>query len=145
MAWWMWLVLGLLLLVCELLTPGGLYLFFLGLSALGVGALVGLIESIPLWSQWLLFSVLSLVAALFFRRPLLDRIRRLSRSKAVDSLVGEIATALEDIPVDAIGKAELRGTAWNALNIGDSPLVRAQRCRVERLEGLTLHVRKESK
>jgi membrane protein implicated in regulation of membrane protease activity len=145
MAWWMWLVLGLLLLVCELLTPGGLYLFFLGLSALGVGALVGLIESIPLWSQWLLFSALSLVAALFFRRPLLERIRRLSRSKAVDSLVGETATALEDIPVDAIGKAELRGTAWNALNIGDSPLARAQRCRVERLEGLTLHVRKESK
>ncbi len=38
------------------------------------------------------------------------RIQRSSHHKAVDSLVGEVATALEDIPAGAIGKAELRGT-----------------------------------
>jgi membrane protein implicated in regulation of membrane protease activity len=127
-----------------LLTPGGLYLFFLGLSALGVGALVALSDHIPLWGQWLLFSVLSIVAALFFRRPLLEWIRHFSHTKAVDSLVGETATALEDIPVGGIGKAELRGAAWSARNVGDAPLTRAQRCQVERLDGLTLYVRQES-
>ena len=45
---------------------------------------------------------------------------------------------MEDIAVDAVGKAELRGTTWNARNVGDKLLTRAQRCRVRRVDGLTL-------
>jgi len=59
----------------------------------------------------------------------------------VDNLIGETAQALEDIAVDAIGKAELRGAAWNAHNIGDAPIPGSTRCRVERVDGLTLYVR----
>jgi inner membrane protein len=46
--------------------------------------------------------------------------------------------------VNSVGKAEMRGTAWNTRNIGDQPLARGQRCRVERVEGLMIFVRAES-
>ena len=36
--------------------------------------------------------------------------------KDVDSLVGDIAVPLEDIPAGAVGRAELRGTVWSARN-----------------------------
>jgi len=42
---------------------------------------------------------------------------------------------------NGFGKAELRGTAWNARNVGDTPIAESQRCRVERVDGLTLWVR----
>jgi membrane protein implicated in regulation of membrane protease activity len=65
-------------------------------------------------------------------------------SESVDSLVGEVAVPLEDISVNSVGKAEMRGTSWNTRNIGDQPLARGQRCRVERVEGLMIFVRAES-
>lgn len=141
MLWWIWILLGFFLLLVELLTPGGLYLLFFGTAAILVGMLAGLDLSGPTWMQWLLFSILSIVALLLFRRPLLQKLRPAGQSKEVDSLAGETAVTLEDIAVDAIGKAELRGTSWNARNIGSNPLTRGQRCIVERVEGLMLWVR----
>jgi membrane protein implicated in regulation of membrane protease activity len=51
---------------------------------------------------------------------------------------------LEDISVNSVGKAEMHGTSWTTRNIGDKPLARGQRCRVERVEGLMIFVRAES-
>ena len=114
---------------------------FLGVYGLGVALVTALWPGFPLWAQWLMFSILGTVTVLFFRRPLLERFRHAWPGKAVDSLVGETATAMEDIPVNGFGKAELRGTSWNARNSGDAPVVRAQRCSVERMDGLTLYIR----
>ena len=49
----------------------------------------------------------------------------------------------EEIPARGIGKAEMRGTSWSAHNISEQSLARGQRCRVERIEGLTIYVRAE--
>jgi inner membrane protein len=43
-----------------------------------------------------------------------------------------------------VGKAEMRGTSWNTRNVSDQTIARGQRCRVERVEGLTIFVRAES-
>jgi inner membrane protein len=95
----------------------------------------------PPWIQWLMFSILSVAALSLFRRPLLKRLRPATLAQDVDSLVGETAIALEDMAADAIGKAELRGSAWSARNVGGISLTRGQRCRVERVDGLMLCVR----
>ena len=76
-----------------------------------------------------------------FRKPLLQRFQRLSPVSNVDNLTTEIAIALEDIPAGGRGKADLRGTSWNAENLESFPIVKSTRCRVERLDGLTLFVR----
>ena len=141
MLWWVWILLGFLLLLAELLTPGGLYLLFFGASAIFVGLLAGLnLVGLP-WMQWLMFSVFAVLALSFFRRPLLKRFRPATMTQEVDSLVGQVAIALDDIAVDAVGRAELRGAAWSARNVGGNSLTRGQRCTVERVDGLMLFVR----
>ena len=144
MLWWLWLLLGLLLAGLELLTPGGFFVIFFGVAALVVGVLAGLDLAGPVWLQWLLFSLLSVVSLLCFRSPLLARMGRgTAAGSSVDSLVGETATPLEDIGPNAIGRAELRGAAWTARNGDPRPVTRGQRCLVQRVDGLTLWIRAE--
>jgi membrane protein implicated in regulation of membrane protease activity len=50
---------------------------------------------------------------------------------------------LEDIPAGGIGRAELRGTTWTARGADGIPLSRGTRCRVDRVDGLTLWLRAE--
>ena len=143
MHWWLWLVLGLALLVLEVLTPGGFYVLFFGVGALVVGTLVGVGAGGPVWFQWLLFSVISAVSLLAFRPYLLRVTRSQERPDPMDTLEGELATPLEDISPGSVGKAELRGTTWTAVNQDSGMLGRGQRCRVARVDGLTLVIRAE--
>ncbi len=108
MEWWIWILLGLLLLLAELVTPGGFYFIFFGSGAVVVGVLAGLGIGGPVWFQILLFSILSLVSLWLFREKLLKLTEQAPDMK-IDSLVGETAVANDEIPVNGIGKVELRG------------------------------------
>jgi membrane protein implicated in regulation of membrane protease activity len=142
MAWWTWILLGFALILLELATPGAFYFLFFGASALLVGVLVGFGISTSQWLDWLLFSVFAVGAIAFLRPTLLRRFGPSMDGPTVDSLIGEIATALERIQGNGgIGKVEMRGSTWNACNTGDHVLTRGERCRVERVEGLMLYVR----
>ncbi|HEU5315329.1 MAG TPA: NfeD family protein [Chloroflexota bacterium] len=143
MEWWLWLVLGVLLLAVELFTPGGFYLLFFGAGALLTGALAAsrLPPTSSLSVQIVVFLAVSLAGLLLFRNAVVARFRRRIRGGEVDSLSQGTATALGDIAPGAIGKVELRGANWTARNTGGVPLARGQRCTVERVDGLTLWVR----
>jgi membrane protein implicated in regulation of membrane protease activity len=143
MEWWIWLLVGLLLFLAELLTPGGFYSIFFGVGAIIVGILAGFDLAGPTWFQFILFSLLSVLTLWLFREKLLQ-LTRAHSTEPVDNLVGETAVLLEDISANGMGKAEMRGTSWNTRNLGDKPLERGQRCRVERVEGLTIFVRAET-
>jgi inner membrane protein len=142
MEWWMWMLLGLLLLLAELVTPGGFYFIFFGIGAVVVGVLAGLGAGGLAWLQFLLFSILSLVSLWLFRGKLL-KLTEAAPDRNVDSLIGETAVASDEIPVNGIGKVEMRGSAWSARNVGDKPLKHGERAKVERVEGLMLFVRLE--
>jgi len=141
MTWWLWTLAGLGLLGLEVLTPGGFFVLFFGLGALAVGVLVGLGLGGPPWLQLLLFSVLSTVMLVLFRRRMLESMR--TPEGEVGGLVGDVAVLLDDLPPGAVGKAELRGTAWSVRHEGAEVLPRGQRCRVVRVDGLMLHLRPE--
>jgi inner membrane protein len=143
MDWWLWILLGFLLLLAELVTPGGFYILFFGLGAIAVGLLAAFESAGPTWFQFVLFSIISVLSLLFFRKKLLELTRGPSTDR-VDTYIGETAVALEDISVNGIGKAEMRGTPWNTRNLSGRPLTRGERCKVERVEGLTLFVRAET-
>ena len=136
MTWWLWLVLGLALTALELLTPGGFYLIFFGLSALLIGTLQLLGLHSQVWVQWFLFTALSFVLLAVFRNPVLKAFR--PQDLPVDQLVGQIAIPIEDIPAGAVGKAELRGAGWNARNEHHGPIQKGQRCLVRRVDELML-------
>ena len=142
MEWWIWILVGLLLVLAELVTPGGFYFIFFGAGAVGVGVLAGLQAAGPVWLQFILFSALSVGALWLFRGKLLRLTQTASRDP-IDNLIGETAVAVDEISINAVGKAELRGASWSARNVGDQPLARGERCKVEKVEGLTIFVRRE--
>jgi len=112
---WSWWILGLIFLGLEILIPG-VFLLWIGLAAIVVGAL-----SIPLWGaafwgwqvQLLIFAVLAVALAILGRRlsgsnaesdqPMLNR--------RVEGLVGRTAT-LEEAISDGQGRIRLDDTTW---------------------------------
>lgn len=112
---WSWWILGLIFLGLEILIPG-VFLLWIGLAAIVVGAL-----SIPLWGaefwgwqlQLLVFAVLAVALAILGRRlsgsnaesdqPMLNR--------RVEGLVGRTAT-LEEAISDGQGRIRLDDTTW---------------------------------
>lgn len=143
MAWWAWLVLGLLLLGGEMLTPGGFFLIFFGIGALAVGLLQLGGMGGPSWLQWLLFSVISLATLVGIRPRLMGRLARRGAG-AEEGVTGEVALIQAPLPPGAMGQAELRGTVWSVRNLGPEALAVGDRARVERVEDLVLQVRKEA-
>ena len=103
MVWWQWLALGLLLVALEMAATGGFYVIFFGIAAIVIAALQVVDLAGPAWVQLLLFSVISVASLLFFRQRLLSRWQVEGAGAEVDSLVGETAFALEDIPAGAVG------------------------------------------
>lgn len=114
---WSWWIVGLLLLAAELAAPG-VFLIWIGLAALIVGAVSLLVWDLAVWSwqlQLLLFAVLSIVITLVGRRhfgasdaasdqPLLNR--------RGESLVGRTAMLAEPIS-NGRGRIRLDDTWWS--------------------------------
>ena len=148
MLWWHWSLLGLTFLGLEILTLGGLgnfYFLFFGVAALVVSGIVWMGLTEPIWLQWFLFALLGIVSLFVLRKPLQQKITpKIDIQSSVDSIVGEVATLLEDLPINGAGKAELRGSTWTVRNAGDSPLHNGQRSRVIRVDGLTLWIQAET-
>ena len=138
MTWWLWAIVGFVLMAAETLHMG-LFLIFFGLAAVLVGALTRFGLAGPEWVQWLIFSLVSIVSLALFRRPLL-RVLRINERKSMDTMIGETARAMDAIEINGIGKVELRGSPWKAVNVGDRPLSKGELCRVEQVEGLTIKV-----
>jgi membrane protein implicated in regulation of membrane protease activity len=144
MLWWYWLLLGLALLGLEIATPGTFYFLFPGVAALLVGVLALAGVAGPDWAEWALFSVLSVILLTLARKPLVAKMKTRRGEGREPEIVGEEVTLLEDVPPGEVGKGELRGSTWSVRNGGDATLRSRQRCRVERVDGLTLWVRVQS-
>jgi membrane protein implicated in regulation of membrane protease activity len=140
MSWWVWVLVGIGLLFVEIVTPGGLFALFFGVGAFCVAGLAAV--GAPPTAQWLAFTVVSVLLLATLRRSLQERLGR-GQGRPVDSIVGEEVVLLADVPAGGEGQAELRGVPWSARAVAGTPLGKGQRCRVERVEGLTLWVRAE--
>lgn len=140
MLWWYWLVGGLVLLALELATPSGFFMLFFGLGALTVGVLAGSgVVSAP-WLQWLIFTASAVGYLLAFRGRLRTRFDSPGSAMPVDSLVGDRGSVTVPMAADGEGRVEVRGSSWLARNTEAVPLEAGRRCRVVRVEGLTLFV-----
>lgn len=113
---WNWIALGFALLILEILAPG-VFLLWIGLAALIVGALSLLFWDAGFWvwqAQVVVFLALSLVCAVLGKKimgkrgdetdqPLLNR--------RGDQLVGRVATLSEPI-TDGRGRVKIGDTVW---------------------------------
>lgn len=141
--WWHWLVLGLVLVVAEMASAGGFYIIFFGIGAVVVGLLAMFGMAGPAWAQMLLFAGLSVAGLTLFRNRFQRWFQVDPQLPPVDALVGEIGQTMEDLAPGAVGKVELRGSAWSARNASGGPMSRGTRCRVVRVDGLMLFVEPE--
>ena len=141
MSLYFWLIFGLGLLVFEILTPGGFFTVFFGLAAFVVAALawMGVLDSGS--GQWLAFGVLGTVLILTLR-PLVRKKLETNTPK-VDQLIGQTAIAMETLDMNGRGKVELRGTSWSAVYSGSGSVLKGDRLRVTKVDGLSLIVEKE--
>ncbi len=112
---WNWMALGLVLLTAEILLPG-VYLLWIGIAALIVGAVSLALWNAGFWTweiQVLVFLALSVLCAIAARRitatretsdqPLLNR--------RAEQLVGQTATISEAIS-DGRGRVRIGDTTW---------------------------------
>ncbi len=141
MPWWSWLILGFALLGGEMLSPGGFYLLFAGIGALVVGLLALANLAGPDWTQWLLFTLLSVLSLTLLRSRLARSILPASPGAEI---VGETVELTTEIQPDGIGQARFRGSVWKVRNAGPSALEVGARCRVDEVNGITLTVGKSS-
>lgn len=143
MAWWGWVLVGTLLLAGELfVVEADFYLVFIGFAAVVVGFLDLVGIGGPRWLEWLMFAVIALGSTVLFRQRVYEKLRP-PGGVVSDSVVGERALARGAIAPGGHGEAELRGTVWQARNVGTALIAPGGRARVEGIEGLVLVLRAE--
>jgi len=139
MSWWGWLIVGIVLVGAELMTDAAFYLVFAGAAAIVVGLLVVAGLGLPVWAQWVAFSVLAIASMVLFRRKLYDRLRGGSQPMphaAVDALV----TVDEDVPPGRRTRVRLQGTQWTAVNVGWESIAAGAEARVVEVDGVELRI-----
>lgn len=142
MEWWIWIVAGIALAICEVaLTPGVFVLLFFGISALIVGIFVGIGIGGPFWVQVAVFVVLALCMLAWFRDKAREFLGVRGAKMDFDSILGGAAVARAELAPGATGKVEFRGSSWNAKNIGSRTLYPGDQCRIEQMDGLLLSVK----
>ncbi|MBK5257428.1 MAG: NfeD family protein [Vicinamibacteria bacterium] len=141
MTWSYWVIFGFGLLAFEILTPGGFFTLFFGFSAFVVALLVWLGVLGSGAAQWMVFAVTGTVLIVALR-PLVRR-RFETGTPKVDQIVAQTAIALENFDENGRGKVELRGTSWSGVYSGPGSVVKADRLRVTKVDGLSLLVEKE--
>jgi membrane protein implicated in regulation of membrane protease activity len=139
MAWWGWMVFGTALLGAEIAVTTDFWLATVGAAALVMGLALTLVEGPRPWIQWIAFAVIAVLFNGLFRRRLHERWVGKPPGLAPE-LVGESGVALGPIAPGAQGSVELRGTTWQARNVGSEPLAARASVRVTAVRGIVLEV-----
>jgi membrane protein implicated in regulation of membrane protease activity len=144
--WIGWVILGLILIVAEIFTPGFVLLWF-GIGAL-VAAFMGIIGIDSLGLQFLTFAIVSMGLTVASRTIFVNYFSREKTGDSLrtgaDSLPGKIGTVVSSSR-GALneGAVKVFGSTWTAYPAeGEEPLEAGERVRVERMEGASLYVRR---
>ncbi len=148
-AWILWVVLGVILIIAEIFTPGFVLLWFgVGAFAAALAALVGL--GYPI--QFLLFFIVS-IALTAASRTIFTRylVREVgdgggSYKSGADSLPGQVGTVVSSSQgALSEGAVKVYGSTWTAYPAeGEEPLEAGDRVVVESVRGASIYVRRAS-
>jgi membrane protein implicated in regulation of membrane protease activity len=141
MPWWGWLVLGIVALGVEMFViDAQFYLVFLGAAAAIVGLLglsgVHLSDSL----QWVLFSVLAVVAMVAFRRRIYDLVRNRSGHVEQRLTLGDHVVVPALLEAGQTCRVDYRGSSWSARNVDVQPIEAGREAVITHIDGLTLHI-----
>ena len=146
--YWHWLVFGMLLIIAELFIPS-FTIFWFGLGALAVGALLWLAPSLGLTAQLLLWAVFSSLLTAFwflFMQPRMQDKTRAGMSR--EALLGETGQVIREPDGERRGtvrfsKPLLGSDEWSF--ICDEPVRVGDRVQIRDVSGNTLIVAPKNK
>ena len=136
---WGWLGIAVVCALIEGLTLGLTTIWF-SLSAV-LMIFISLLHP-PLYLQLLIF-VLTALILLFFTRPAALTFLHTKREKTnADGLIGKKALVLHDITKWEKGQVKINGVVWTAASVDNADIPAGSECLIEKIEGVTLIVRK---
>ena len=139
MSWWGWLIVGIVLAGAELMTDAAFYLIFAGAAAIFVGILGLAGVGLPVWAQWLAFSVLAIASMVLFRQKLYGRLRG-GAAELRHPAVGAAVEVDEDVAPGGRTRVRLQGTEWTAINVGPDSIPRGAGAVVVDIDGVALEI-----
>jgi membrane protein implicated in regulation of membrane protease activity len=143
--WILWTILGIVLIIAEIFTPGFVLLWF------GVGALAAALASflgLGLAAQFLVFILLSTALTALSRTIFVNYFSRQEEGggmrMGVDALPGKIGTVVSSSSgAMQEGAVKVFGSVWTAYpSEGEPPLEAGDRVVVESLRGASIYVRR---
>jgi membrane protein implicated in regulation of membrane protease activity len=145
-AWILWVILGVILIIAEIFTPGFVLLWFgIGAIAAALAALVGV--GYPF--QFLLFFVVSIALTAASRTIFTKYLMRESESggsykSGAESLPGQVGTVVSSSQgALSEGAVKVYGSTWTAYPAeGEAPLEAGARVIVESVRGASIYVRR---
>lgn len=138
LTYWHWLILGVGLLILEIFAPGAFFLW-LAIAAGAVGALVWLVPAMGWEYQLLVFSVLSVISILIWRRYFRTQPADTDQpalNRRGEQYVGRTFTLDEPI-VNGLGKIRVDDSTWK---IAGTDCGSGTRIKVVGVEGTLLRV-----
>jgi len=147
LTWILWTILGVLLIIAEIFTPGFVLLWFgVGALAAGLSAVLGA----GLALQFLVFMAVSVVLTALSRTIFVNYFSKPDDGPAhrsgADSMPGQVGTVVTSSR-GALneGAVKVFGSVWTAYPAeGEDPLEAGERVVIERLQGASIYVRRVS-
>ncbi|MDR1942388.1 MAG: NfeD family protein [Endomicrobium sp.] len=140
MSWLAWLIIGILLVVVEIVTPTAFFALCLSL-----GAFAAAVAAYFHGSDWIEAGafVVAAVISIYAIRPLLKKwMSKMDSAKSnVDELIGETAVVTQDISPETAGFVKVCGQTW--LAVSDEELKSGQKAIIKSLSGTKVFVSKK--
>ncbi len=141
MEWWIWILVGFGLLGLELFIPSGFSLLIIGLSFLITGSCVAFGLNEPAWLPWSICLTSFVILFASIRKPL-ARIFGFDGPNKYDESINSEVIIRSEIGPGGIGQGEMQGTQWSIRNIGEQTIKVGERCKVVRVDGITVEVKR---
>lgn len=138
--WWIFVVIGILLMALEVVTPGFLVMWF-GISFI--------ITAIPIYLHapiWIVVTtyLATLLALTVFARRIFDRMGRGAAKTGSAALVGTVAVVIEEIDaIKGTGRVRAGKEVWSAISSTAEVIAVDEATVIERIEGVKLVVKKK--
>jgi hypothetical protein len=91
-------------------------------------------------TQLLAFSVISVLALVFFRKQAKHLLRNRGKHSEYNEYAGETAMVIKDIPAEGEGKIYYRGAEWIALSVKNTPIEAGSKVVIRKTDGIKLLV-----
>lgn len=131
---WIWLILGGLLLASEMFT-GTFYLLFFGFAAVAT-AIIALFD-VSLTVQIGIFSLLAMVGSWYSHKRGFK-----VKSQGFEADVAQEILLSNDLPAGTEGTVQYQGAPWTAVNQTKIDLLRGDRARIVKAEGVKIWLQK---